>query len=129
MPRQVKSSWSMAPLSAIGRTATQLATAAGIRVVGTASPRNHGLVRACGADQVFDYKSSTLVDDVVNAVGKDQFVGIYDAISAPETYALEKGKLKCLIEPLVVGTGLERVQAALDSARAGVGAQNVVVEP
>jgi len=165
--------------SSIGSMAVQLATAAGIRVVGTASQHNHTLVKSCGASAVFDYRSGTLVDDVVKAVGKDQFVGVYDAISTEETYsrdlailaalgggelacshhppkdlpgnvkagfmfglgdfefpvwenyvtpALEQGKLKTLPEPLVVGRGLENVQAALDRAKSGVSGRKVVVE-
>lgn len=165
--------------SSIGSMATQLAAAAGARVIAIASPRNHDFCRTCGAKDVFDYKSSTLVDDVVRAVGNDTFVGIYDCISTAETFAhdlpileklgggnmacshqppkdlpenvkakfvfglgefsfpvwenfitpaLESGQLKCLPEPLVIGKGLESVQAALDRAKAGVSAQKVVVE-
>ena len=44
------------------------------------------------------------------------------------TKALESGQLKCLPEPLAVGTGLESLQEAMDLLKTGVSAQKVVVE-
>jgi NADPH:quinone reductase-like Zn-dependent oxidoreductase len=42
--------------------------------------------------------------------------------------ALEKGKFKCLPEPLVVGQGLEKVQEAIDKGKAaGASAQKLIV--
>lgn len=131
--------------------------------------------------KVISYKSPTAVDDIVKAVKSTSgdFVGIYDAISLPESYkitvpvleklgggqlptvlpgpenvpsnvktgnvfainpvthpvwkdfvlpALEKGSLKCLPEPLVVGKGLEKVQEGCDTNKKGVSAKKVVVE-
>ncbi|KXL48924.1 MAG: hypothetical protein FE78DRAFT_76774 [Acidomyces sp. 'richmondensis'] len=107
---------------------------------------NHSLVKSCGASAVFDYRSDMLVHDIVTAVGKDQYLGVYDAISNEETYsrdlailaalvwekyvtpALEKAKLKALPEPLVVGRGLEYVQTALYRTKSGMSGQKVVVE-
>jgi NADPH:quinone reductase-like Zn-dependent oxidoreductase len=165
--------------SSVGCLAAQLAVNAGIRVLATASPRNHDFVKSLGADGVFDYKSNTLVDDIVKAAGSDEFVGIYDAIAVESSFAhdkaileklgsgalaathqipkdwpekikasfvvgigeftfpiwekfitpaLEQGKLKCLPQAVVVGKGLESVQAGLDKSKAGVSAQKVVVE-
>ncbi|GAB7353551.1 hypothetical protein MBLNU459_g3986t1 [Dothideomycetes sp. NU459] len=42
--------------------------------------------------------------------------------------ALEDGSLKCLPEPLVVGSGLESVQKGLDVQKKGVSAKKVVIE-
>lgn len=67
--------------SSIGSMTTQLASAAGIRVIAIASSKNFGLCRDCGASDVFDYKDDNVVSDVVQAVGKDTFVGVYDCIS------------------------------------------------
>jgi NADPH:quinone reductase-like Zn-dependent oxidoreductase len=72
--------------TSIGSMATQLAVAAGIRVIATASPKNFELCRECGASDVFDYKDSHVVDDVVKAVGDDVFAGVYVAVSNEESY-------------------------------------------
>ena len=74
--------------SAIGTVAIQLAKASGLTVVTTASKNNIGMVQSeVGADQVFDYRSPNVVDDIVaaiNASGKE-FAGVVDAIAEPET--------------------------------------------
>ncbi|KAI5369189.1 putative GroES-like superfamily, alcohol dehydrogenase-like, NAD(P)-binding domain superfamily [Septoria linicola] len=72
--------------SSVGALAIQLAVNAGYRVLATASPKNFGLCRECGASAVFDYKSTTLVDDIAQAVGRDKFVGLYNAIGVPESF-------------------------------------------
>lgn len=51
--------------TSVGSNAIQLAVAAGYEVVTTASPRNHAYVRQLGASAVFDYKSRTVVRDIV----------------------------------------------------------------
>lgn len=50
-----------------GLFAIQLAKLAGLTVVATASPRSFPLVKSYGADEVFDYRSETAVDDIVKA--------------------------------------------------------------
>ena len=169
--------------SSVGSMTTQLATAAGIRVLAIASPPNFALSRRCGAAEVFDRHDPLLVDKIVNAVaegGSDQeFVGVFDAIGSAETYAndlailarlagghlacthpppedvpanvkagmifavndaatpvwrdyvapaLAAGKLLCLPPPLVVGKGLECIDAALKKCEEGVSATKLVVE-
>lgn len=42
--------------------------------------------------------------------------------------ALQKGKLKCVPEPLVIGKGLENVQKGCDKNKEGVSAKKVVIE-
>jgi len=75
--------------SSVGSMTTQLATAAGLRVISITSARNSGFSRSCGADKVFDYHDPLFVEKVVEAAAKSgqDFVGIFDAISTPETYA------------------------------------------
>ena len=57
--------------------AVQIAKAAGLRVIGTASASNHEFVKSLGADQVIDYKSQRFedlvknVDVVLNTVDSD----------------------------------------------------------
>ncbi len=53
--------------TSIGSNAIQLGVAAGYEVITTSSPRNFDYVKKLGASQVFDYNSSTVVDDIVEA--------------------------------------------------------------
>ncbi|CEI39864.1 hypothetical protein FVEN_g2142 [Fusarium venenatum] len=53
--------------TSVGRNAVQLAVAAGYDVVATASPKNWDIVRGLGACAVFDYHSSSAINDVVSA--------------------------------------------------------------
>lgn len=95
--------------SSVGSMTTQIAAATGINVIAIAGTHNHDLVNCCGAAQVFDHKDSSVVEKVVKDAKESQseFVGIFDAISTPETYAhdldiLEKlggGHLACVHPP------------------------------
>jgi len=96
--------------SSVGSMTTQLATAAGIRVISIAGAHNFDFSKRCGAAQVFDHKDPSITDKVVEAVGKSEqheFVGILDAIATPETYAhdlailakLGGGHLACVHPP------------------------------
>jgi NADPH:quinone reductase-like Zn-dependent oxidoreductase len=96
--------------SSVGSMTTQLATAAGIHVISIAGAHNFSFSKRCGAAQVFDYKDPSLVDKVIEAVGKfgqHEFVGIFDAIANLETYnhdlailaKLGGGKLACVHPP------------------------------
>jgi NADPH:quinone reductase-like Zn-dependent oxidoreductase len=53
--------------TSLGSNAIQLAVAAGYEVITTASPKNFGYVRQLGATEAFDYKSKTVVSDVIKA--------------------------------------------------------------
>jgi len=53
--------------TSVGGNAIQLAVAAGYKVITTASPRNFDYVKKLGASQVFDYKSTTVIKDIVEA--------------------------------------------------------------
>ncbi|KAL3485359.1 chaperonin 10-like protein [Aspergillus germanicus] len=50
--------------SNVGLFAIQLAKRAGLKVVTAASPRSFDLVKKYGADDVFDYRSSTALEDI-----------------------------------------------------------------
>jgi NADPH:quinone reductase-like Zn-dependent oxidoreductase len=73
--------------SSVGATAIQLAAASGLTVVTTASTGNHGFVKSLGADIVFDYRSSTVVQDIATALRGTKFVGIYDSIAEEKSFA------------------------------------------
>lgn len=51
----------------VGSNAIQLAVAAGYEVITTASPKKFEYVKKLGASQAFDYKSGTIVADLVDA--------------------------------------------------------------
>lgn len=53
--------------SSVGTNAIQLAVASGYEVITTSSPKNFEYCKSLGASEVFDYRSPTLVADVVAA--------------------------------------------------------------
>ncbi|KAI9713771.1 MAG: hypothetical protein M1828_001365 [Chrysothrix sp. TS-e1954] len=95
--------------SSVGVMTTQNATAAGINVIAVAGAHNLDLAKRCGAAQVFDHEDSSVVEKIIDAAksSNSEFVGIFDAISTPDTYArnlaiLEKlggGHLACVHPP------------------------------
>lgn len=181
-----------------GIMTTQLATASGISVVAVAGKGSVKICTSAGATSVIDRSGGEEVVKGVVAAVKDiiggdgaaagRFVGIFDAISTPETHAhdiailaaladsdgkfaapvhlactnpppseglpenvkagmifavsdvatpiwetfvgpaLEKGIIKCLPPPNVVGKGLEFVQEAPERSEKGVNATKLVVE-
>jgi NADPH:quinone reductase-like Zn-dependent oxidoreductase len=54
--------------TSVGVNAIQLAAAAGYEVFTTASPKNHEYLKSLGASQVFDYKSPSVVSEMVKAL-------------------------------------------------------------
>ncbi len=54
--------------TSVGSNAIQLAVAAGYEVFTTASPHNFDYVRGLGASRAFDYRSKTVVADIVAAL-------------------------------------------------------------
>ena len=77
--------------SSLGSTTTQLATASGLTVFAICSPANFPLATRSGAQKTFSRTDGTLVDDVVAAVRESGLPlhGIVDAISSPDTYAVD----------------------------------------
>jgi NADPH:quinone reductase-like Zn-dependent oxidoreductase len=61
--------------TSVGANAIQLAVAAGYDVLTTCSPRNVAFVRALGARQAFDYRSASVVADLVAALGQSRCAG------------------------------------------------------
>jgi NADPH:quinone reductase-like Zn-dependent oxidoreductase len=75
--------------SAVGYVTVQLAVASGINVIATASPRNFDMVKSLGVQEVFDYNSKSLVEELTSTLkNSGEFAGIYDAISTTETVRL-----------------------------------------
>lgn len=58
--------------TSVGSNAIQLAVAAGYEVFATASPRNFDYLRKLGAAKLWDYKSTTVVRDIIIAFGEDK---------------------------------------------------------
>ncbi|KAF2719426.1 putative zinc-binding alcohol dehydrogenase domain-containing protein cipB [Polychaeton citri CBS 116435] len=95
--------------SSVGSMTTQLAAAAGIYVISIAGAHNFDFSKRCGAAEVFDHKDLSIANKIIEAVGKsgNEFVGIFDAIATPETYAndiailtkLGGGHLACVHPP------------------------------
>ncbi|PLB44246.1 GroES-like protein [Aspergillus steynii IBT 23096] len=71
--------------SSVGTVVIQLAVASGLRVVATASPANHQLLKDLGASAVFDYKSPTVVEEIVKELKDTEIAGIYDAITSDQS--------------------------------------------
>ncbi len=124
----------------VGTFAVQLAKALGAEVTATCGPRNVGLVRSLGADQVIDYtkadfaQSGRTYDAIFDAVGKSSFSacmrslkegGILLQVVATPAFRLgarlsrrRRGKI------VIGGTATPRTEA-LDSLRALVEAGKV----
>jgi D-arabinose 1-dehydrogenase-like Zn-dependent alcohol dehydrogenase len=73
--------------SSVGALAIQLAKAAGLTVITTASAKNHDFVKSLGADFMFDYNDRLVISDISTAINtaRKTFVGVVDCISAPES--------------------------------------------
>ncbi|TFY78323.1 hypothetical protein EWM64_g5688 [Hericium alpestre] len=82
-----------APAS-IGLYAIQLAHIQGYKVVTTASPKNHELVKSHGADAAVDYHASDVVEQIVRATGQGGVDHAYDAISEGNSTVLAIQALK-----------------------------------
>lgn len=61
--------------TSVGANAIQLAAAAGYDVLTTCSPANFEFVRALGARQAFDYRSASVVADLVGALRQSRCAG------------------------------------------------------
>ncbi|KAJ5628447.1 Polyketide synthaseenoylreductase [Penicillium lividum] len=61
--------------SSVGCNAIQLAAAAGYDVFTTASPKNFEYVTSLGASEVFDYRSKTVIPDIIGAFDGKKPVG------------------------------------------------------
>jgi NADPH:quinone reductase-like Zn-dependent oxidoreductase len=66
--------------SSVGSNGIQLAKAAGYEVIATASAKNFEYVGRLGASEVFDYKSPSVVEELVKAFENRTLVGVLDCI-------------------------------------------------
>ena len=66
--------------SSVGSSGIQLAINSGFNVLATCSAHNKSYCEALGAERALDYKSPSLVDDVVEYLNGKQVAGILDAI-------------------------------------------------
>lgn len=69
--------------SSVGTSAIQLARAAGLEVITTASSANHAQVKELGATEVFDHKDPDTVDRISNLLRPGDLV--IDCISGEDT--------------------------------------------
>jgi NADPH:quinone reductase-like Zn-dependent oxidoreductase len=67
--------------TSVGHNAIQLAVAAGYEVVTTASRHNFDHLRALGARQVVDYRSDTVVQDLITALHGQTLAGALSLVS------------------------------------------------
>lgn len=70
--------------SSPGCNAIQLAAASGHHVLTTASPKSFDKIRKLGDCEVFDYKSETVVRDIINALQGKTFAGALAIIPGAE---------------------------------------------
>lgn len=110
--------------SSVGSCAIQLAKASGYEVMTTASPQNHELCLRLGASKVFDYHSTSVEDEIVQALIDVDFVGVLDAISKRATvqicvdivYALKQDKKVMTTNPVPNEVSLHGVKAKAGKA-------------
>ncbi|ORY17003.1 putative quinone oxidoreductase [Clohesyomyces aquaticus] len=92
--------------TSLGCNAIQLARAAGCEVITTASPKNHAYLKELGAAEVFDYKSPTVVKDIISAFKTRDCAG---------ALAIGRGSSKACIDIIAGCKGNKCVvQATLD---------------
>ena len=70
--------------SSVGQYAIQFAKLGGLRVLTTASPKNFGLVRGLGVDEVFDYRDEGVVEKIRAATGNALDIAV-DTVSEGRT--------------------------------------------
>ena len=110
--------------SSVGANAVQLAKAAGMTVITTASAKNHDFVEALGADQVFDHASTAVVDDIIMRLQNTQFAGAFDAVGVESSCRacakivsqLGGGVLTTVLVPLPEGLP-ENVKASFSTCK------------
>jgi hypothetical protein len=103
--------------SSVGSSTIQLAVAAGLEVVTTASNVNHSFVKSLGATHVFDYKDTDVLESIAGLLKPGDLV--VDTIGDQDTQAkcaqilagIGGGKLPLMMPPLV--TFPDNVEAVL----------------
>ncbi|KAA1479341.1 GroES-like protein [Dentipellis sp. KUC8613] len=100
--------------SSVGLYAIQLAHLSSYKVITTASPKNHELVKKYGADVVVDYRAPDVVEQIIKATGKQGGVDVvFDAISEGNSVELSVKSLR-VNGPRKVGVVLPLKEDELD---------------
>ncbi|TFY60929.1 hypothetical protein EVG20_g7242 [Dentipellis fragilis] len=81
-------------LASVGQHAIQLARIAGYKVITTASPKHHALVKSLGAAVAIDYHAPDFVEQIIAASGRGGVDFVYDAISEGATIELAARTLR-----------------------------------
>ncbi|KAJ9614590.1 hypothetical protein H2200_002727 [Cladophialophora chaetospira] len=68
--------------SSVGSAAIQLATASGVDVIVTASPKNFGYCKSLGAVEVFDHTDEDIVTKLAAAMRGKKVAGAFDAFAS-----------------------------------------------
>lgn len=89
-----------------GGFAVQLAAAAGARVIGLASPKNHDYVRTLGADEVVDYNDPQLTRTLRSLAGNHGIAAVLDVMGGEDLMTLlgavrEGGRVASLVDQSV----------------------------
>lgn len=92
--------------SSVGSNAIQLAVAAGYEVIAVASSSNFDYVKKLGASSVFDYKSETIVDDVVSAITATDFAGIFQAAGSIDASVEIASKAKAKKDSVFIASAM-----------------------
>ncbi|KAF9880435.1 zinc-binding dehydrogenase [Colletotrichum karsti] len=95
--------------TSVGCNAIQLAIGAGYEVITTASPKNFDYLKSLGAKEAFDYRSPTVVQDIIatfrNRISAGAIaIGAGSMIPCVEVVAASKGR-KFVAQASVAGSG------------------------
>ena len=71
--------------SSVGSCAIQLALAGGCEVATTSSSHNLEYCKDLGAAYTFDYKSPTIVDDIMNSLKRKESAGVFCCVQDPDS--------------------------------------------
>ncbi|KAA1476158.1 GroES-like protein [Dentipellis sp. KUC8613] len=80
--------------SSVGQFAIQFARIAGYKVITTASPKNHTLVKGLGAAVAIDYRAPDVVQQIIAASGRGGVDCVFDAITEGNSTELASKTLR-----------------------------------
>ncbi|KAL8720570.1 MAG: hypothetical protein Q9225_002589 [Loekoesia sp. 1 TL-2023] len=89
--------------TSVGSNAIQLAVTAGYNVFTTASPKNFDYVRKLGAAEVWDYRSPTVVQDIIRAFQDQRSAG---------AIAIGSGSIEACVDVIAASKGRKFVAQA-----------------
>lgn len=100
--------------SSVGSSAVQLAVAAGLRVITTASSANFDMVKGIGASEAYDHHSGETVNKILSVLKPGDHV--FDAVGLPETQET-CAKISRAIGQEMLPTVLPPAQAELNGVK------------